>query len=48
MEVTFALSQGDVKKMCKERGAEETRGRGGDKRNLYLTKEGGIYDHDYI
>ena len=42
LEVTFALSRGEVERVCGERGAEGRRTRGEDKRNLYLAKEGGL------
>ena len=41
LEMTLALSRGEVERVCRERGGEGRRGRGEDKRNLYLAKEGG-------
>lgn len=40
LDVTLALSRGEVEQVCRER-EEGKRTRGEDKRNLYLAKEGG-------
>lgn len=42
LDVTVAVSRGEVERVCRERGDEGRRGRGDDKRNLYLAKEGGM------
>jgi hypothetical protein len=42
LELTLAVSRGEVERVCRERGDEGRRGKGEDKRNLYLAKEGGV------